>query len=357
MPKLRPISVAAACLAALTLMVKSRATIAGSSSASEAPTTQASSRTPEEFRRQPDNTFLTFPEWYLVYSPREYAKFIDSHPPSRFPYWGHLGQFWQGYRSIYQATRNTKPFNLDYHVMIWVIGVSTTVEYGLKSAYENLVGRVSEATCGEEMAQEDRFAAKVAKEYVDFLDVEPWYRFDYLGRVRRLWTENPWWGPCPLRKWERRYFLTSEYLAKAAYGRAIKLLSESSYGIESESTVVILDRAPPNSIEGVQILETFPDGAALAKLPRYQAFVKTSRNLAKANVNFIEIAGNRGPILLTVIVTENHQLPDAAILFTQPIMTEPGRKRIAFTIPVDKLSKTLRKLEDRPVEVEHIYDY
>ena len=43
---------------------------------------------PPENRRGEDQTFLTFPEWYLVYSPAEYAVFVvaTGHPaPSHWP--------------------------------------------------------------------------------------------------------------------------------------------------------------------------------------------------------------------------------------------------------------------------------
>ena len=333
--KLRPLSVTAACLAMLAaLLAKARFESPLSPASALTASASATSRTPAEYRRAPENTFLTFPEWYLVYSPREYARFIVDRPPSQFPYLGHLGQFWQGYRAIYQATKDTKPFNLDYHVMIWVIGISTTGEYGLKEAYETVVGRVAEASSAGKPTAEDRLAADVAREYVDFLDGEPWFNFDFLARFKRLWTTTGLWGDHPLRKWERKYFLTSEYLAKAAYGWVVKKSSESSYGIESQFTIVVLDHAPPLEFADVKVLERFPDGTVLAQLPRYQAFARAAAALARARVNFLEIAGNNGPILVSAVVSESYQPSGVDVLFVQPIMTEPGRKRIAFTVNV-----------------------
>jgi hypothetical protein len=85
-------------------------------------------RTPPEHRRGEDQTFLTFPEWYLVHSPAELAQFLSlTRAPSEFPWGGHIAQFWQGYREM---TRETKayPFNGGYHLMVSVIGTSTTVD-------------------------------------------------------------------------------------------------------------------------------------------------------------------------------------------------------------------------------------
>src|SRR5262245_39686929 len=52
------------------------------------------------YLRPEDQTFLRFPEWYIVYSADEYAAFIASRRPSTFPYFESVRQFWQGYYNI-----------------------------------------------------------------------------------------------------------------------------------------------------------------------------------------------------------------------------------------------------------------
>ena len=49
--------------------------------------------TPPEHVRGVEQTFLTYPEWFLVFSPAEYAAFVRHAPPSQFPFLGHIGQF------------------------------------------------------------------------------------------------------------------------------------------------------------------------------------------------------------------------------------------------------------------------
>jgi hypothetical protein len=99
------------------------------------PTASAPPPAPESPHRPADQTFLTFPEWFLVFSPDEYATFVADRPPSEFPFWGHVGQFWESYARVREATREGYPPNPGYHAMIVVIGVSTTVEYAIRSAY------------------------------------------------------------------------------------------------------------------------------------------------------------------------------------------------------------------------------
>ncbi|HUO10209.1 MAG TPA: hypothetical protein VM008_18020 [Phycisphaerae bacterium] len=354
--KLRTLSIASVLVCICTLLLQVSCS-SGARSVHAPLATPASPRTPAEFRRAPDDTFLTYPEWFLVYSPREYADFISENPPSEFPFLRHIGQFWQGYGAVYDSTKDTRRFNYAYHSMIWVIGASMTGEYGATRAYESLIGRATEATRFGRMTPEDRLAADVAHEYASYLDKEPFYKFDYLTPCRRVWTDTPLLSANPLRSWERKYFLTTQYLFKAGYGWLIKQGSESAYGIESKYTVVVLDRDPSAAMTELKTLQQFPDGASLVQMPRYQAFTPAAMALAKSNARFLEIAGNSGPILITAIVPNNFSLPDSTLLFTQPIITHPGHKRIAFTVPVPHLSDALLRLNDPAIQLEHVYDF
>lgn len=316
--------------------------------------------TPAAHRRSEEQTYLTFPEWYLVYSPAEYAAFVKHSPPSEFPFFGHLGQFWSSYRHVYQATRD-RPLNTEYHVMIMVIGVSTTVEYGLRSAYENVFGRLSELTAPYGTTAEDRLAARVAQDYVDFIRDRPWYEFDFVTPLRELWS-RPAFGSGLVRKWERRYALTTEYAVKAAYAWLLGLGTAATYGAEAPTTAVLVDRLP----EGVEaetprltVLERFDDGSVLVTLPRYDDFKDHAAALAARGAGFVEIAGNRTVILLSALVPGDWGSPVAGsrLLFTQPLLTQPGRKRVVLVIPVARLAETLRVLQEGGHELEHVYDY
>lgn len=317
-------------------------------------------RTPAEYWRAPEQTFLTLPEWFLVYSPDEYADFIAQKPPSQFPYLGHIKQFWQGYRAVYNATKEDYPFNGGYHMMIVVIGSSMAGEYCIKWAYETMVGRVAEATRTGGMTAEDQLAADVAREYVGFLDSAPFYKFDYMKALKRLWTDTGWWRPDPIRKWERKYFLTTEYAAKFLYCWLIKQSSESVYGAQEEVTTVLLDRMPeaaPKESPHLKVLQEYSDGSVLANLPRYQAFTRNTQALAKVGVNFHEIAGNRDAIQVSAIVPNDFEDAGLVMVMKQRILTRPDTQRIVFTVPVPELGATIRKLDQPSFHLEHVYDY
>ena len=42
-------------------------------------------------------TFLSYPEWYIVWSYGEKAAFQATQLPSGFPYFSAIGQYWSGY--------------------------------------------------------------------------------------------------------------------------------------------------------------------------------------------------------------------------------------------------------------------
>ena len=310
-------------------------------------------RVPAADARAPAQTYLTYPEWFLVFSPAEYAALLRTDSPSAFPWFAHIGQFWSAYGQVIDATRSY-PFNREYHTMIVVIGSSTTVEYGLEGAYETLVGRLTELTAPPNATPEDRLAAREAQDYVDFIRVRPWYEFDFAARLKALWTETPPGGPHLLRKWERRYLLTSEWGAKAIYGWMIGKATHATFEAPRETTLAVVRDLPPElAIPGVRRLGAEGD-MVLLELPRYQGFTGAATTLARHGVRFVEIAGNRGPILVSRVAPTTAPMPPSArVLIRQPILSHPGLQRWVFEVPVAKLSGVLS--DGGPVE--HVFDY
>jgi len=317
--------------------------------------------TPPEYRRSVEQTFLTYPEWFLVFSPAEYADYTRDHTPTRFPFLGHIGQFWGGYRAVCRATK-AYPSNPDYHLMIWVIGTSTTIEYAARSAYQVFVGRLSEATQRHGLTEEDRLDAEIAQDYVTFIRLYPWYEYDFTRALERLWKETSLWGPDPIRKWERKYALTSELLIKAGYGWLIKKADRTVYSEQPLTTAVVLDRVPSHLAAPLPLLKVekvYPDGSALCIVPRYDAFMEYAEVLARSGVGFREIAGNDGPMLVSVLTLPDVSfgIPGCLGYFAQPILTRPPWKRVVLSVPVASLNSFLAAAATSGVQIEHLYDY
>jgi hypothetical protein len=192
--------------------------------------------------------------------------------------------------------------------------------------------------------------------------VRPWYEFDFGRRLADLWTGTRFWGPDAIRKWERKYALTSEYAVKALYALVIKAATRTTYGVASSETAVVLERLPAardGALPELKVLQRFPDGAVLATVPRYDPFIHYAQYLSREGADFDEIAGNRGALLMSVLVPQNWSSRDDRYqpLFSQPLITQPGRKRVVLVMQVSSLSAVLKELETPSVEIEHIFDY
>jgi len=309
--------------------------------------------------RSASSTYLTLPEWYIVYSAEEYASFVKARGPSRFPYFAAIQQYWRYYRLACGATKRVYPFNSGVHLMLGVIGVSFTTEYAIKGAYENTVGRLSE-WLGFYQTDEDVFAHKTAREYAEFMHMAPWYEFPFWSKLTGLWMGTPLWGPDPVRKWERRFALSAEYGTKAVYGRIIRWSSGTVYRPEDHVIHAWLDDVPERVFADSRVkrIKTLTARSYIVTLPRYEAFTQTVIALAKHGVRFHDFAGNDA-ILVTAIAPNawDGRLATGVRLFSEPILTNPAAKRVAIRAPVPLLHVLLADLAIRGVSIEHVYDY
>ena len=313
----------------------------------------------EGYRREEASTFLTLPEWYIVYNTEEYARFIGARSPSAFPYFGSIGQYWRYYGGACDATKGNYPFSWGNHLMLAVIGSSFTAEYALKGIYENTLGRLSGWISGRS-TPEDAFAHKTAVEYGTFMHTVPWYAFPFFSKVQSLWRETPMRGPGLVRKWERRLALTGEYGAKGIYGWLIGLASGATYGPENLRIHAWIDNAGDDVFADgiVKKVKALGPRAYIVTVPRYEAFTVRAKQLIAQGVRFNDIAGN-DDILVTVLAPASLKIDPSlgTILLDEPLLTDPATRRVGLLAAVASLHDTVTRLEKSGAIVEHIYDY
>jgi len=126
----------------------------------------------------------------------------------------------------------------------FVLGGSFALEYAIRGAYEQTIGRLSEWTSSHELVEEDAYAARVAREYADFVYVRPFYEFHFAHALKQLWKETPLWGKHPIRKWERKFILSVDYGFEAIYAGILQVASHLTYGVESADTHTRIENAP-----------------------------------------------------------------------------------------------------------------
>ncbi len=316
------------------------------------------------YPRDEGQTFLTHPEWFIVYSSEEYAEYLRDRLPTSFPYVASIGQYWVHYAEANKLTRREYPLNWGYQVMLWVIGTSYSLELALKGAYENTIGRLTGWTTGGALSDADRYAYEVAADYGRFIHVRPWYEYRFAPRLAGLWTELPLWGARPVRAWERRLILSIEYGIKALYASAIQAATQATYGSQDDRVQLVVSGWSDSVAArhtAVERLEAIDPLHTLVAVPRYDEFRDAMRSLALANepVTIKEIAGN-DDILLTGVAPASWGYGGAPAqpVYAVPIAADPSRKRVAMRVPVRYLLPTLRALAaEGRLRVDHVYDY
>jgi hypothetical protein len=311
------------------------------------------------YKRPEESTFLTYPEWAIVYAAREYAGFVSSQPPSAFPYWAYIGRFWQDYAVMIRASE-AYPFNFQNHLMLMVIGVSHTVEHAVQWGYENTIGRLAELAAGFESVPEDTYQADVAAEYAAFLDQVPWYRFPYAEKRAGLWNVESAGGWAAVRSWERKLGFGLAYTIKQGYADLIKS------GLDATSDAALLDihvwaQGPVReAIAGepdTEIVRDLGEDGMAFVTRRYQVFTEMVPRQIEKGVRFIEIGGNR-LIFLTALTDGDIALPHGVQpVFDYVLPAEPETRRIGVVVAVSQLHEALPALGEAGARLEHIYDY
>ncbi len=301
-------------------------------------------------------SFMSYPEWHLVYCPEEQASYFNHRTSSTFPFMEQTSQIWEGYEIMNNQVKESYKVDFTYHLMIWVIGISSSVEYSVKAWYETIVGRITDTHYV--VTEEDKFNAKFTQSYVDFIKDRPWYEYNFKNQLKDLWTNTSFIGDHFFRKLERKYILTSELLVKYVYGKLIGIGSQSIYGSSKETTPIVLEKRPRN-FSKKNIDSLYKDKAVLIYLPRYDKFNNAAVDIVKKGGKFKEIGGNTSAILVTIIVPSKFEkkYPNTIEILTQPIPSNHNKKRIAIATLVPNLDELINATVKDRVQIEHIYDY
>lgn len=313
----------------------------------------------EHYFRSEASTYLTLPEWHIIYAADAYAAVLRDRRPSQFPYFRAIGQYWSAYRHACGVTKRAYPFEAGTHLMLGVLGLSFSVEHAVKGVYEKTAGRAVEWVASRD-TQEDAFAYEAAQAYGSFLHTTPWYDFPFGRTLVALWRSTDLWGPHPLRKWERKLVLSAEYGLKGVYARVIRLGTKAVPG-SADLTIHARIAGASDAIFAdtrIRKVKALARRSYIVNVPRYEAFTEIARRLTTRGVRFLDIAGN-DEILLTAVVPRGFR--DApvhgALVFGAPLLEDDTRRRVALKVPVRALHEILPALERRGARIEHLYDY
>jgi len=317
----------------------------------------------EGYARAQGDSFLTFPEWYIVHAYSDLAGVTGQSSESGFDYLASILGFW---RSLCRATRQASasgPASADQKATNYIIGFSFSAEMGLLGAYERSVGALSEWTTGGRKTAEDEFNLALLKEYAAFLYQVPWFRFPFAAKLRTFWRETPFVPS--IRAIERRGALSLQYAARSAYAAVIGYVAGYDPAVLTIRSVVG-GLAPSDlaAIHGVKVIREVTDAngvrGVLVETSRYAAFDAFVKELGRhPGASLLEIAGNHR-ILITIVVPEAKARlasPNAVTIFQLPIQSAPGSGRLGIDTPVRSLVENVHSFEAAGYRLEHVYDY
>jgi hypothetical protein len=330
-----------------------------SATSAAAPATALPAIDEKGYRRKLDNTFFTFPEWYIVYSFEDFGRFLDRSSESHFNYLGHIFGFWRSFCTINRAVPATES-RTEVKTMIYIIGVSYSIEYAIKGIYENTIGRVFEWIRGEKRTPQDEYARAVLQDYAAFLYTIPWYKYPFREKLDGLMALS---APTPsqARTWERDFALGTEYFIKIGYAWLIQKGLDASSDDEPRDIMFAVATLPPEVLVAeprIKPIRALSPQWQLVQTPRYKDFTEIVLGLLDRGVPLAEIAGNR-EIMITVIAPKATTLDvkDATELFSLDLDAKPGFRRAGLKVRIDHLVDIVRELKARSTSIEHFYDY
>jgi hypothetical protein len=310
------------------------------------------------YHRAEGDSYLTYPEWYIVYAYIDLAGVTRQSSESAFDYLSSIKGFWSSLCSATRTASAIGPVTMDQRVTDYIIGLSFSLEMGLQGLYERTIGALTVLTRGDTRTPEDAFNLRFLDDYAAFLQQTPWYAYPFKAELVRFWRETPWSGQAPIREAERRFALSLEYAAKSGYGASMGLLaglSPADLRIRSVIQRRSEDEGWPNDVTSIRDLG---DGRTLVETPRYQAYTDILRALGQRGDAAVEIAGNTR-ILTTVLAPNGTSLdtPGAHEIFSTPIQSRLGWRRIGFDTEVSALTGLIGAVERQGATFEHAYDY
>jgi hypothetical protein len=311
--------------------------------------------TDPKWQRDEARTWLTYPEWHIVYSAESFGQHLQTRRPSTYPYMRDIRGFWSSLCAMNRASAGRA--GTDAKVMLYTIGISFTAELLVKAVYENTLGGLFE-WAGDHESAADKYSARIQQRYGAFMHETPWYEFPFGRALSGLWRlEEPYYF---VRHWERLIALSAEYGLKAGYAKLIGWASEASLG-RDERTLRFLVQGNGGTVAGTdarfKVAGRAGNGLTVVEAPRYAQFTDLMLKLSRTNAKLVEISGN-DDVFITVMLPPKVKAPKGSQSLFETQLDEPnGWRRVGISTKVPNLLATIRAVRNQGGRVEHVYDY
>jgi hypothetical protein len=316
------------------------------------------------YARAQGDSFLTFPEWYIVHAYTDLAGVTAKTSESDFHYLTSVKGFWTSLCGATKQASRSGPASADQKATNYIIGFSFTAEMGLMGAYERSIGALSEWTASRRKTAEDAFNAALLKEYAAFLYQTPWYQFPFGAKLKQFWRETPF--VASIRSVERRGSLSLQYGARWAYAALMRFIAGyDPADLTIRSVVGGMTPSDLAAMHGVKVIREVGEAngarGVLVETARYAEFDAFVRELGQhPGASLLEVSGNHR-ILVTIVAPESVDATlaaaDGVVIFLLPVQSLPGLRRIGIDTPIRSLVQDVKGFETAGYKFEHAYDY
>ncbi|MBP9757258.1 MAG: hypothetical protein KBD06_01525 [Candidatus Pacebacteria bacterium] len=314
---------------------------------------------PEYTSRHIEQTYLTLPEWYQVYSYNEFGDFLMAGGrQSDFPFLSSAVNFWS-YYAIAADRSSDQEFNWLYNFVDWVIGFNLTFEYAVKAVYENTIGSITQTLAGSD-TEADAFIAESWNSYAERMYQYTWYHYPYFTDIGGIWRDTPLFDKHFIRNIERKVAFTFSYAIKGTYARAW-LLTAAQKDNRTLSIVHTTDKGALDA-PGVEILKDLDNDNYLILTERYAGFKNSMLALIGRDVRFVEVMDHDVITLSYLSRAETEPFPYSGLVSLidkrQLFFNAQGfLYRNVLQVPVADLPEALDAIKTSGSQFEMIYDF
>ncbi len=305
-------------------------------------------------QRKEANSYLTYPEWHIVYAYEGLAEVLRDRDEHEFSYAKSVGGFWSSYCALNRVAAKHGGADWNTRQTAYVIGASFTFEMLMKALYEETIGRVTAALRGPLKTPQDEIARDMAQDYAAFLNQTPWYQYDFENAQKDL--QN---APITnvVRGYERRLGLGGEWWAKAKYAGVIANAVEATGVAQLNIYSIVADISEDQlkSIKDVKLVAPSANGF-LIETPRYARFTEILGEVFSQGGKVLEIAGN-DDILVTAVGNNQTPLPTDAVILSDVARDGFADRRLLLSTKVNQLHVLFSAMKQGPLTLEHVYDY
>ena len=307
------------------------------------------------FQRREANTYLTYPEWHIVFAYDGLAQALKSGDEHAFEYAHSVSSFWSAACALTRVSSRHGGADFDTRSTIHTIGVSFTVEMMAKASYEETLGRLTAWLRGPGKTTQDMVIAGVAADYAAFLRQTPWYRYPFGRKAQELWAPP---AGLSLRGWERRLGIGLEFEAKSVYAKVLAgaVAATGEAPLVIRSVVSGLDAAALGRMAGVKVIAPRGDGFEI-ETPRYDLFTRILAAIARQGGTIREVAGNDEIMVsLTVREGEAPRVEHGTVILRMKRDGFSG-ERVLVNVRMAELAAFLNAYPLGDPGLEHVFDY